>query len=133
MRMDMVYPVDLLWRLSGWNVEINNDRLLIITHHDAGQRFVPARINLLMGNERRHIDEVARPGFGYELEALSPPHPRPTVYHVDHALQFSMVMGAGFGVRMDRDGTRPQLVCAGRGMRDGRRTCHARRLGGIKI
>jgi hypothetical protein len=34
---------------------------------------------------------------------------------------------------VDRDGTRPQLICAGRGMRDSRRTRHARRLDGIKI
>jgi hypothetical protein len=34
---------------------------------------------------------------------------------------------------VDRDGIRPQLICAGRGMRNSRRTHHALRLGGIKI
>src|SRR5215207_9324693 len=133
MRMDSVDPGCLLRRLHRLYIEVNNDGLLIITHDDAGQRFVPARINLLMGNERRHIDEVARPTFGDEFEALSPPHPRAATDYVDHALQFSVVMGTGFSVRVDRDGTCPQLVCAGRGMRDGRSTGHARRLGGIKI
>src|SRR5215207_1719206 len=131
MRMDSVDPGCLLRRLHRLYIEVNNDGLLIITYHDAGQRFVTARINLLMGNERRHIDEVARPSFGYEFEVLSPPHPRTATDYVDHALQFSVVMGTGFGVRVDLDGTRPQLVCASRGLRNGCRPRHARRLGGI--
>src|SRR5918994_1659953 len=85
-RMDMVYPVHLLRRLGSRNIEINNYRLLVIAHDDTGKWFVLARINLLMGNERWHVDEVARPSFGNEFKALSPPHPRPATYHVDHAL-----------------------------------------------
>jgi len=131
--MDRVNPGCLLRRLHRLYIEVNNDGLLTITHDNAGQRFVPARINLLMGNERRHIDKVARSSFGNELEAFSPPHPGAAADYIDHALQFSVVMGTGFGVRVYRDGTRPQLVCAGRGMRDGRSTGHARRLRGIKI
>jgi hypothetical protein len=34
---------------------------------------------------------------------------------------------------VDRDGTRPQLVCAGRGMSNSRCTCHACCLGSIKV
>jgi hypothetical protein len=48
-RMDMVYPVNLLRRLGRRNIEIDNDRLLIIAHDDAGERFVLARIDLLRG------------------------------------------------------------------------------------
>ncbi len=132
-RMDLVYPVNLLQRLGRRDIEINHDRLLVIAHDDTAKWFVLARIDLLMGNERWHVDEVARPSFGNELEALPPPHPRPTTYHVDHALQFPMVMGTCFSVRVDLDGTRPQFVCAGRGMRNSRRTCHTRRLGGVEI
>jgi hypothetical protein len=87
----MVYPVHLLRRLGRRNIEINNDRLLVIAHGDTGKWFVVARINLLMGNERWHVDEVARPSFGNEFETLSPPHPRAATDHVDHALQFPMV------------------------------------------
>ena len=131
--MDIVDPRCLLRRFHWLYIEVNNDGLLIITHHDAGQRFVSARINLLMGNKRRYIDEVSRPSFGYVFEALSPPHPRMTTDYVDHALQFSVVMRTSFGVRVDRDGARSQLACACRGLRDGCRTCHTRCLGCIKI
>ena len=74
--MDMVYPVHLLRRLGWRDIEINYYRLLVIAHDDTGKWFILARINLLMGSERWHVDEVARPRFGNELEALPPPHPR---------------------------------------------------------
>jgi hypothetical protein len=131
--MGRVDPVYLFRRLHRLNIEVNNDGLLVIAHDDAGERFVLVGINFLMRNERWHIDEVARPTFGNEFEALSPPHPRAATDHVDYALQFSVVMRTGFGVRVDHDSTRPQLVCAGRGVRNSRRTRHARRLWGIKI
>jgi hypothetical protein len=131
--MGRVDPVYLFRRLHRLNIKVNDDGLLVIAHNDAGERFVLAGINLLMGNERWHVDEVAWPGFGNEFEALPPSHPRVATDYVDHALQFSVVMRTGFGVGVDRDGTRPQLICAGRGMRDSRRTRHARRLDGIKI
>ena len=52
MRMDMVYPVDLLRRLGRWDVEVDNNSLLVAPYHHAGKRFVLAGINLLMGNKR---------------------------------------------------------------------------------
>jgi hypothetical protein len=43
--MDIVYyPVNLFRRLGG-NVEVNNDRLLVVTHDDARKRLVLARID----------------------------------------------------------------------------------------
>jgi hypothetical protein len=123
----------LVGTVDNEQLRVTYDRFLVASDHDASQRGSGFGINLLMGNERWHVDEVARPSFGNEFEALSPSHPRAATGYVDYALQFSVVMRTGFGVRVDCDGTRPQLVCAGRGMRNGRRTCHARRLGGIKI
>ena len=49
-RMDVVYPVHLLRRLGRRDIEIDNDRLLVIAHDDTAEGFVLARINLLMGN-----------------------------------------------------------------------------------
>src|SRR5215213_3897689 len=71
-RMDMVYPVNLLRQLGRRDIEIDNDWLLVIAHHDTGERFVLARINLLMGNERWDVDEIPGPSFRDELKAL--PH-----------------------------------------------------------
>src|SRR5919199_6908757 len=132
-RMDGVDPGCLLRRLRRLYIEVDDDRLLIITHDDAGERFVTAGINLLVGNERWYVDEVARPGLGNEFQAFSPPHPRTATYHIDHTLQFSVVMRTGFSVRGYRDGTRPQLICSNCGMGNSRRTRHSRCLRGIKV
>src|SRR5215210_5655264 len=125
--MDVVYPMHLFRRLSRRNIQVNDYRFLVIANHYTGEWFVLARIDLLMGNERWHVDKVAGSSFSNEIKALSPPHPSPTTYHEDHALQSSMVVGTGLGVRVDSDGTSPQLVCAGRSTRNSRRTCHTRR------
>ena len=86
MLMDVIHPVDLLRRLGRWNVEVDDDRLLVVAHDDAGKGVVLTSIDLLMGDERRHVDEVPRPSFGNEFEALSPSHPRPATDYVDNAL-----------------------------------------------
>src|SRR5215216_4566686 len=132
MLMDMVHPGDLLRRLGRWDVEVYDDRLLVVTYHDAGKRFVPARVDLLMGNERWHVDEVPRSSFGYEFQALSPPHPRSAADHVDDALQLPVVVGTGFGIRVDRGGACPQLIGASCSVSNSRRTCHTRRLGVLR-
>ena len=43
-----------------------------------------ARVDLLVGHEGRHVDEVARARLGQVLEPLAPAHPRPAADHVDH-------------------------------------------------
>jgi hypothetical protein len=54
--MDIVYyPVDLFRRLGGWNVEVNSDRLLVVTHDDAGKRLVLARIDPWLSLWRRRF------------------------------------------------------------------------------
>jgi hypothetical protein len=69
-RMDVVYPVHLLRRLGRRDIEIDNDRLLVIAYDDTAEGFILASINLLMGNERWHVDEVSRPSFGNEFKTL---------------------------------------------------------------
>ncbi len=81
-RVDPVYFFRPLHRL---NIKVNNDGLLVIAHDNAGERFALACINLLMGDKRWYIDEVARLSFGNEFEALSPPHPRAAINYVDYA------------------------------------------------
>jgi hypothetical protein len=68
--MDVVYPVHLLRRLGRRDIEIDNDRLLVIAYDDTAEGFILASINLLMGNERWHVDEVSRPSFGNEFKTL---------------------------------------------------------------
>jgi len=51
-------------------VEVHDDRLLAAAHENARQRLVVAGVDLLVRDERRHVDEVAGAGFGGEFEPV---------------------------------------------------------------
>src|ERR1700740_3041160 len=68
MRMNRVDPVNLLGRFRGLDVEVDDDRVLAASNQNAGQRLAAAGVDLLVGDERGHIDEIARAGLGAELK-----------------------------------------------------------------
>ena len=47
---------------------------------------VVVRIDFLVRDIRRHVNEVARTGFRHEFEPLTPPHAGAPAYHVNDAL-----------------------------------------------
>jgi len=53
------------------NVEIDDDGILTATHQHAFELLTGICVHLLMRHEWRNEDEIARPGFGYELEAFA--------------------------------------------------------------
>src|SRR2546422_5280387 len=61
-----LFPYTTLFRSS----------LLSATHHHAGQRGVRRSVDLLMRNEGRYENEIARPGFSDVFEMFAPTHPR---------------------------------------------------------
>jgi hypothetical protein len=81
----------------------------------------------------RNEDEIARPRLRGELQPLAPAHPRPAADHIDDALQMAVVMRAGLGVGLDRDGAGPKLLRAGPGEVDGGLAVHAGRRGHVRI
>ena len=95
--------------------------------------FVPARVDLLMRHERRHVDEIARPRFRRVLERVAPPHARAAADDEDHALELAVMMRAGLRVRVNRDRAGPQLARARARVRDRRGARHARRLRRVQI
>src|SRR5712671_3859160 len=118
-RMNVVHPRDLFGRLGRRDVEVYDNRILSAAYEYAAQRLVAARVDLLMRDKWRDIDEVARPRFGDVLEALTPPHPRASGDNVDDALEIAVVMGARFRVRMNRHRAGPELIRARASVRNG--------------
>ena len=106
--------------------------LLPAAHEHAFERLV-GRVDLLVRHVGRDEDEVARARLGDILEPLAPPHPRPAVDDVDHALQGTVVMGPGLGIRVDHHGAGPQLLGAGTRRGDRRGPVHARRLRRVDV
>jgi hypothetical protein len=131
--VDVVDPADGLWLLDDRDVQVDHDRLLVAADQDALELLVGRGVDLLMGDERGHEDEVARPGLGGELQPLAPAHPSPALHHVDDALELAVMVGAGLRVRVDHDGAGPQLPGAGGGGRDRCGPVHPGRLGGVGV
>src|SRR5215471_5772966 len=126
--MAWIDPGDRLWGLNCSYIQIDDDWFLAAPDHYAFQRLVGTRVYFLVGNEGRHKDEVARACLSHILEPFTPAHSRAALDDIDHAFEFSVVMGAGPGVRMDRDCAGPDFVGPGAGIIDRRCPVHARRL-----
>ena len=86
-----------------------------------------------MRHVRRHVDEVAGPGLGGELQLVAPAHAGAALDHVDHALEVPVMVGAGLGMGVDGDGASPKLLRADAGEVDRRGPVHARGLGSVGI
>ncbi|KAK5561408.1 hypothetical protein LTR46_000213 [Exophiala xenobiotica] len=113
--------------------QIHRNRLAVTPHEHTLQLLVLQGVDLLVRHVGRHVDEVARPGFGGELEGCAPSHARPAFDDVDDALEVAVVVGAGFGVGVDLDGARPESLCADAGHVHGRGAAHAGCLRGVGV
>ena len=95
--------------------QIHRHRLTITPHEDTLQLLVRQRVDLLVRHPRRHEDEIARASFGRELELSAPAHAGSAFEYVDHGLEVSVVVRAGFGIGVDDDGAGPELLGADAG------------------
>lgn len=131
--MSIVHPYYFLGRLDGGDVEVDDYWFLPAANHYAFERLIGTRIDLLMRDEWRHVNEVTRRRLGHELELLAPSHSRAPLNDVDHALELAVMMRAGLGVCMNRDSACPKLACACPRVSDRRRSVHARRLRRVRV
>src|SRR5438477_781241 len=107
---------------AGWfgtiDVEIHHHRILPASDHHSFAELIRQRVDLLMRHVRRHIDKISRTSLLAELELLAPPHSRPSPNNIKHRFKLAVVMRSCLRVRLDHDGSRPQLARAGASMCD---------------
>src|SRR5262245_33954197 len=99
--VDRVDPGDVFGFLDSLDVEIDDHSFVVAADHDAFERLIAVRIDLLMRHERRHIDEIAWTSGRGELERLAPTHARAAANDIDHALELAVMMRAGLRVWLD--------------------------------
>src|SRR5207244_8097484 len=75
-------------------LEIDDDRVVTVAHDDP-LRCLVGRIDLLMRNEGRHIDEVPGAGVRLIFQAVTPPHPDMATDHIDDGLLLAVMVGSG--------------------------------------
>jgi hypothetical protein len=94
-------------------------------HQNTLQLLFTQRINLLMRHIRRHENKIPRSRLSRKFQPLSPPHPRLPFKYINNAFEMTMVMCAGFGVRVDGYGSCPELLGTYSGEVDGCCAGHA--------
>ena len=82
------------------------------------------RVDFLVGDVRRYVDEVAGFRFRDVFEGVSPSHSSLPADDVDDAFEVAVVMRPGLRIRMDGDGTCPQFIGAGHRVIDRCRPVH---------
>src|ERR1700757_5120531 len=99
--VNWVDPRDSFGLLHGFNVEVDNNCLLVTTHNHAFQRLLRQSVYFLMRHIGRNVNEVARPSLGGVFQMFAPTHSSAPVYDVNNALERSMMVRPGPGIRFD--------------------------------
>ena len=120
-------------RLRTLDIQIYDDRLLAAADHHRFHRLIRTSIHLLVRDERRNVDEIARSGFLDEFEVIAPAEACTPTHDVQHCFEFAMMVRSRAGGRLHRDRSCPQLIGAGACMRDRSGSAHARSLRSIRI
>ena len=118
-----------------WSVpiQVDHNRILSVPDDYRFADLIWAGIDFLMRYVRRNVNEIARASFPTHFELIAPSHSNCASYHVQHRLQFAVVMRSGFGIGLNNHGAGPQLVRSGSRMRDCGTASHARCLRCVQI
>src|SRR6202046_565057 len=133
MPVNWVDPRDGLGLLHRVNVEVDNNCCLVATDNNALQRVLRQSIYFLMRHVGRNINEVSRPSLRGVFQMFAPSHAGAPAYDVNDALERSMMVRSGFGIRFDSDRPGPDFLGSDPSVIDSRGTGHSRRLRSILI
>src|SRR5712671_6296858 len=128
--VQIVYPAHEFRNLYGRDVEIDNEALLPASCQHAVKLSIFARVDLLMRDVGRDVDEIPRRGLRDEFQAVAPTHAGKAADYVDHTLQIPVVMRSRLGGGLDGDGAGPQFGRTGSLRGHGRAPVHPERLSG---
>src|SRR6202050_739245 len=133
MPVNWVDPCDGLGLLHRFNVEVDNNCFLVATDNHALQRVLRQSIYFLMRHVGRDINEVSRPSLRGGFQMFAPLDAVAPANDVHNALERSMMVRSGFGIRFDSDRPGPDFLGSDASVIDSRGTGHSRRLRSILI
>ena len=119
--------------LGAFHVQIDDDRILTAAHHDSLAGLVLPRVDLLMRNVRRDVNEIAGAGLVGKFEMIAPAHAGPPFDDVEDGFELAVVVRPGFRVGLHHYRSCPEFAGSGSRMRDGGGTAHAGSLWRIRI
>src|SRR3984957_10035750 len=86
-----------------------------------------------MRHVRRDVNEVSRPSLRGIFQMFAPTHAGTPAYDVNNALERSMMVRAGSGIRFDSDRPGPDFLGSDASVIDSRGASHSRRLRSVLI
>src|SRR5262249_2931827 len=113
-------------------VESDHNRFLPAPHNHRFHRLVFSRVEFLVRNVWRNIDEVSRTCFVNKLKTIAPPKARAPTHAVYDSFEFSVLMRSGLRIRLHDYRAGPQFLRTHSRVRDGLSPSHAgslRRVG----
>jgi hypothetical protein len=120
-------------RLGASHFEVHDDWVLTAADDDGFTNFIRMRIDLLMRDVGRNIDEVAGAGLPSEFEVISPAHAAAAAHNVEDGFELAMVMRAGLRIRFDHHRAGPELAGSGAGVCDSGGAGHSGSLGSVGV
>src|SRR5579872_7306098 len=84
----------------GFHLEIYYYRILAAADYYRFAWLVLLRVDLLVRHVGRHVDEIARAGFVYELEVVAPAHSGAAADYIENGFELAVMMRACPGVRL---------------------------------
>ena len=114
-------------------IEIHHDRFLAAAHDHGFDRLIGSRVQFLMGQVRRNVNEISRPGFIDELEVFAPAETPAALDDVEHGFELSVMMRSRFGAGLNNDCAGPQFLRANARIRNGFGASHSGSLRRICI
>ena len=120
-------------RFRAGDIQVDDDGLLAAADDDGLDGHIAPRIQFLMRNVGRHVNEISGARFIYKFQLVSPAKAGAPAHHIDHRLQFAVMMGTGLGIGMHHHGSGPQLLGAHAGVRYGFGARHAGSLRGVRV
>jgi len=120
-------------RLGTLDIQIHDNRILSASDDHGLTRRIRLCVDFLVRDVGWKVDEISGTGLIAELQMVAPAHARTTSDDVKDRLQLAVVVGAGFSVRLNNDGTGPQLTGPGTRVSNGSGPRHSRGLGRVRI
>lgn len=132
-RVEWFLAFALAYGFRAFDVEVYYYRILPASDNYGLARHVGTGIDFLMRNVGGNVNEVSGVCLIAKLQVIAPAHAGTTSNDIDDGLQFAVVVGSGFGVRLNHYGAGPQFTGPCACLRDGGGSRHSWRLGCIGV
>ena len=94
-------------RLRTFEIQIHDDWILPASDHHRLAWLIGRSVDLLVWNERRYVDKIARPGLAGEFKVISPAHAGAAANDIENRFELAVMVRSGFCIGLHKHCARP--------------------------